>query len=70
MDVPQYLHEYNVVAIALTVYGIETLYRLNFIVLFSIWVAIALTVYGIETSNILFIFYPKFRCNSTYRLRY
>ena len=62
--------EVKYVAIALTVYGIETITVDDGIVASSL-VAIALTVYGIETKNKGLIRTDLITgCNSTYRLRY
>ena len=58
------------VAIAPTVYGIETRGCVAD-VLFFLLVAIAPTVYGIETNKGRRLCYKKrMGCNSTYRLRY
>ena len=65
------IYRIQIVATALTVYGIET--EPNFLKLIRLGpnVATALTVYGIET-QIYQLFYRLLvpSCNSTYRLRY
>ena len=63
---------YRTVAIALTVYGIETRKNKTQRLRIVFCVAIALTVYGIETAKyfIASLRYSLYRCNSTYRLRY
>ena len=61
----------HAVATVLTVYGIETTRKRDFVAE-PTEVAIAPTVYGIETifTKLDFKFLTDFSCNSTYRLRY
>ena len=62
------MNDIQYVATVLTVYGIETVFKV-FIIAFY-FVATVLTVYGIETEETAKKFVFVSSCNSTYRLRY